>query len=81
MSVKLIGYKMKLRLIACIGAFVIAMSAMATGQSGDIITIDEEQWGLLGKPIGRDSVLYHRLLEVLPKDRSWTTAKIGRAHV
>ena len=74
MSVKLIGYKMKLRLIACIGAFVIAMSAMATGQSGDVITIDGEQWGLLGKPIDRDSVLYHHLKDVLPKDRSWTTA-------
>ena len=52
----------------------ISLFALATGQSGDVITIDGEQWNLLGKPIDWDSLLYHHLKDVLPKDRSWTTA-------
>jgi hypothetical protein len=51
-----------------------SLYAMATGQSGDVITIDGEQWNLLGKPIDRDSALYHGLKAVLPKDRSINTA-------
>ena len=51
-----------------------SLCTMATGQEGDVITIDGERWNLLGKPIDHDSVLYHRLLEVLPKDRSISTA-------
>ena len=51
-----------------------SLYAMATGQSGDVITIDGEQWNLLGKPIDRDSALYHHLKAVLPKERSINTA-------
>lgn len=62
------------RLFACAFLFVMALYASATGQEGDVIMIDGERWNLLGKPIDHDSVLYHRLLEVLPKDRSINTA-------
>lgn len=62
------------RLFACAFLFVMALCASATGQEGDVIMIDGERWNLLGKPIDHDSVLYHRLLEVLPKDRSINTA-------
>ena len=51
-----------------------SLCTMATGQEGDVIMINGERWNLLGKPIDHDSVLYHRLLEVLPKDRSISTA-------
>lgn len=62
------------RLFACAFLFVMALCASATGQEGDVIMIDGERWNLLGKPIDHDSVLYHHLLEVLPKDRSISTA-------
>ncbi len=62
------------RLFACAFLFVMALCASATGQEGDVIMIDGERWNLLGKPIDYDSVLYHHLLEVLPKDRSISTA-------
>ena len=63
-----------MKFVVTICVFVLAMNALATGQSGDVITIDGEQWGLLGKPIDRDSVLYHHLKDVLPQDRSINTA-------
>ena len=67
-------YGMMKRLIAGVLMFITAMGASATGQSGDIITIDGEQWNLLGKPIDWDSVLYKSLLKVLPEERSINTA-------
>lgn len=63
-----------MRLVATIFVFVLAMNVWATGQEGDVITIDGERWTLMGKPIDRDSVLYRRLKEVLPKDREINTA-------
>jgi hypothetical protein len=63
-----------MKFVVTICMFVLAMNALATGQSGDVITIDGEQWSLLGKPIDRDSVLYHHLKDVLPKDRLINTA-------
>ena len=63
-----------MKVVVTICMFVLAISALATGQSGDVITIDCEQWSLLGKPIDWDSLLYHHLKDVLPKDRSINTA-------
>lgn len=59
-----------------IGIFIITLSLniFATGLAGDIIFINGEQWILLGKPIERDSVLYHNFIGILPEDRSCSTA-------
>lgn len=51
-----------------------SQSAFATAQDGNIIFIDGEEWRLLGEPIWADRALYHRMKEILPKDRSWSTA-------
>ena len=67
-------HKMLQHLIACLFVSFITISAQATGQEGDIITIEGTEWSLMGKPIDFDSVLYHRLLDILPKDRSYSTA-------
>ena len=72
MSSKFESIAMKVAFIQVLLCF--ALCASATGQEGDVIMIDGERWNLLGKPIDHDSVLYHRLLEVLPKDRSINTA-------
>ena len=72
MSSKFESIAMKVAFIQVLLCF--ALCASATGQEGDVIMIDGERWNLLGKPIEHDSVLYHRLLEVLPKDRSISTA-------
>ena len=72
MSSKFESIAMKVAFIQVLLCF--ALCASATGQEGDVIMIDGERWNLLGKPIDHDSVLYHRLLEVLPKDRSISTA-------
>ena len=59
-----------------IGIFIITLSLniFATGLAGDIIFINGEQWILLGKPIERDSILYHNFIGILPEDRSCSTA-------
>ena len=62
------------RILFCLFAFVISLSSYATGQSGDVVFIDGDEWVLLAKPIETDSVLYHRLKSVLPKERSVSTA-------
>lgn len=72
MSLKFKSIATKIAFIQVLLCF--SLCTMATGQEGDVITIDGERWNLLGKPIDHDSVLYHRLLEVLPKDRSINTA-------
>ena len=72
MSSKFESIAMKVAFIQVLLCF--SLCASATGQEGDVIMIDGERWNLLGKPIEHDSVLYHRLLEVLPKDRSISTA-------
>lgn len=55
-------------------AVVVTLCSYATGQNGDVIFVDGEQWELLGRPVFADSVLSDRLDKVLPKDRSWSTA-------
>lgn len=51
-----------------------SLTMYATGQEGDIIYIDGEQWELLGKPIYADSVLSRELKKALPKERGINTA-------
>ena len=48
--------------------------AFATGQAGDVIYIDGQEWVLLGRPVGYDSVLYSRVVAALPGERSQSTA-------
>lgn len=40
----------------------------ATGQSCDVIYINGEQWWLMARPIDKDSALYARLRDFLPKN-------------
>ena len=53
---------------------LMSLTMYATGQEGDIIYIDGEQWELLGKPIYADSVLSRELKKALPKERGINTA-------
>ena len=54
--------------------FILAASSFATGQDGDVIYINGEQWSLLIKPVDWDSTLYFTLKDALPKERSYSTA-------
>lgn len=62
------------RFIVCIYALFAAIGIFATGQDGDLIFIDGEMWVLLGKPLYADSLLHSSLINILPKDRSISTA-------
>ena len=65
---------MKKNTIISIVMLLATLSSYATGQEGDIIYIDGEQWELLGKPVYADSVLSRELKEALPKGRGFTTS-------
>lgn len=54
--------------------FLIPWEGKATGLSGDIIYLQGEEWVLLNKPIYRDSILFNRLMDFLPKNHCITTA-------
>ena len=69
----IIYYIMK-RLFIFITLTLMSLTMYATGQEGDIIYIDGEQWELLGKPIYADSVLSRELKNALPKERGINTA-------
>ena len=45
----------------------------ATGQSGDIIYLEGEEWVLMAKPIAQDSLLRERVWEFLPENRTFST--------
>ena len=62
------------RLFIFITLTLMSLTMYATGQEGDIIYIDGEQWELLGKPIYADSVLSRELKNALPKERVINTA-------
>ena len=62
------------RLFIFITLTLMSLTMYATGQEGDIIYIDGEQWELLGKPIYADSVLSSELKNALPKERGINTA-------
>lgn len=50
-------------LMTAIIFLLIPWEGKATGLSGDFIYLQGEEWELLAKPINRDSVLFHRLME------------------
>lgn len=62
------------RLAICIFALTLAISAFATGQDGDIVIIDGEEWSLLAKPIYADTLLSKGLKTALPKERTVITS-------
>lgn len=62
------------RFLVCIYALFATIGIFATGQDGDLIFIDGEMWVILGKPLYADSLLHSSLINILPKDRSITTA-------
>ena len=53
---------------------LLALTAYATWQEGDVIYINGERLELLGKPIFLDSTLYHTLKEELPSNRYIVTS-------
>lgn len=61
-------------LMTAIIFLLIPWEGKATGLSGDFIYLQGEEWELLAKPINRDSVLFHRLMEFLPDNHCITTA-------
>lgn len=62
------------RLFIFITLTLMSLTMYATGQEGDIIYIDGEQWVLLGKPVYADSVLSSELKNALPKERGISTS-------
>ncbi len=63
-----------MRLLLCAQLMLLALTAYATGQEGDVIYINGERLELLGKPICLDSTLYHTLIDELPSDRPIVTS-------
>ena len=61
-------------LMTAILFLLIPQAIKATGLSGDVIYLQGEEWALLDKPIDRDSILFHRLIEFLPENHCITTA-------
>lgn len=63
-----------MRLLLCAQLMLLALTAYATGQDGDVIYINGERLELLGKPICLDSTLYHTLKDELPSNRHNVTS-------
>lgn len=64
----------------CIKFFIVAILlslivtfTKATGQSGDVIRLEGEEWVLLGKPIESDTMLGNRVRTFLPDNISYST--------
>lgn len=65
---------MKKKTIINIVLLFATLSSYATGQEGEIIYINGEQWELLGKPVYADSILSRELNDALPKGRGVVTS-------
>jgi len=63
-----------MRLLLCVQLMLLALTAHATGQEGDVIYINGERLQLLAKPICLDSTLYHTLKDALPANRPIVTS-------
>ncbi len=63
-----------MRLLLCAQLMLLALTAYATGQDGDVIYINGERLELLGRPICLDSTLYHTLKDELPSNRHNVTS-------
>lgn len=55
-------------LVIAILLSLVGLPVKATGQSGDIIRLEGEEWDLMAKPIGYDSLLYMRMKDFFPKN-------------
>ena len=51
----------------------VMLTLKATGQSGDVIRLEREEWVLMAKPIGYDSLLCRRMRDFLPENVSRST--------
>ena len=51
----------------------VMLTLKATGQSGDVIRLEGEEWVLMAKPIGYDSLLCMRMDDFLPENVSRST--------
>ena len=60
-------------LVIAILLSLVGLPVKATGQSGDIIRLEREEWDLMAKPIGYDSLLYMRMKDFLPENINWST--------
>ena len=56
-------------LMTAILFLLVPWAIKATRLSGDVIYLQGEEWALLGKPIDRDSILFHQLMEFLPDEQ------------
>lgn len=65
---------MIMRLLLCAQLMLLALTAYATWQEGDVIYINGERLELLGRPIWLDSTLYHTLKDELPSDQGTVTS-------
>lgn len=65
--------RMKKLLVIIILLGLVVPSVKATGQSGDIIRLEGEEWVLMAKPLGYDSLLCRRMDEFLPENVSRST--------
>ncbi len=63
-----------MRLLLCAQLMLLALTAYATWQDGDVIYINGERLELLGRPICLDSTLYHTLKDELPSNQSTVTS-------
>ena len=63
-----------MRLLLCAQLMLLALTAYATWQDGDVIYINGERLELLGRPICLDSTLYHTLKDELPSNQPTVTS-------
>ena len=61
--------KMMLLILLC----GVMLTLKATGQSGDVIRLEGEEWVLMAKPIGYDSLLCRRMGDFLPENVTRST--------
>ena len=67
-------------LMTAIIFLLIPWEGKATGLSGDFIYLQGEEWELLAKPINRDSVLFHRLMEFCRTTIALLPPKFGEGY-
>lgn len=64
--------RIKFFIVAILLSLIVTF-AKATGQSGDVIRLEGEEWVLMAKPIGYDSLLCRRMRDFLPENVSRST--------
>lgn len=61
------------KMVLCILLWLAVLPLKATGQSGDVIRLEGEEWVLMAKPIDYDSLLCRRMGDFLPENVSRST--------